>query len=174
MFRVIWFSGVAIVATLLSFTANAEELRPSKLRPYGLGSDGSLVVAGSPVPSVQATAPYLLELCRRSTGISGAPAKIGGNSELVQPKWEEVLKSLAEKAPREFLILSGVSQDKIDSMVIAALSLIDGNNPKQFQRLVDGKIVESENAKDWKRMALFQYLYEELDSKVSNQKRRTE
>ena len=100
MFRVISFSVVAIAATLLLLTANAEELRPSKLRPYELGPDGSLMVAGSPGLSVQSPARDLFELSRRTTGVSGAPASIDGNSEL----WEEASKSLARTSPKEFLI----------------------------------------------------------------------
>ena len=160
MFRVISFSVVAIAAPLLLLTANAEELRPSKLRPYELGPDGSLMVSGSPGLSVQSPARDLFELSRRTTGVSGALASIGGNSEF----WEEASKSLARTSPKEFLILSGVSQENIDRMVSAVKSLGENDNPEQLQKLISDKIVEAENAKDWKRMALFQYLYKNLDS----------
>lgn len=160
MFRLISFSVVAIAATLLLLTANAEELRPSKLRPYELGPDGSLMVAGSPGLSVQSTARDLFELSRRTAGVSGAPASIDGNSEL----WEEASKSLARTSPKEFLILSGVSQENIDRMVSAVKSLGEDDNPEQLQKLISDKIAEAENTKDWKRMALFQYLHEKLDS----------
>ena len=159
MSRVISFSVISIVATLLSLTASAEELRPSKLRPYELGPDGSLVVAGSPGLSVQSPARDLIELSRRTTGVSGAPASIEGNSE----SREEAFKSLARTSPREFLILSGVSQKKMDDMLDATKSLKNGNNSEQLQELITDKITEAENAKDWKRMALFQYLHGKLD-----------
>ena len=157
MFRVISFRVVAIVAPLLLLTANAEELRPSKLRPCELGPDGSLMVSGSPG---QSPARDLYELSRRTTGVSGAPASIGGNSELR----EEASKSLARTSPKEFLILSGVSQENIDRMVSAVKSLGEDDNREQLQKLISDKITEAENAKDWKRMALFQYLHKKLDS----------
>ena len=43
-------------------------------------------------------------------------------------------------------------------------SLGEDDNPEQLQKLISDKIAEAENAKDWKRMALFQYLHEKLDS----------
>ena len=170
MFRVIFFSVVAIAVTLSPLTSNAEELRPSKLRPYELGPDGSLVVTGSSGLSVQTTARDPLGLHRRTTGGSGVEASIGGNSALVQRNKEEALMSLAIESPNELLILSGVSEEKIDKMVTEAKSLAKSDSDKQqLQGLIEKKITEAEQTRNWKRMALFQHLLQVLDSKSSTQ-----
>ncbi|MDE0105761.1 MAG: hypothetical protein OXN89_25560 [Bryobacterales bacterium] len=158
-------SVVAIALTLSPFTSYAEELRPSKLRPYELGPDGSLVVAGSSGQSVRTTARDPLGLYARTTRGSAVEASIGGNSELARPREEMALRSLAIESPNNFLILSGVSEEKVDEMVTAAKALAqDDSSKQQLQSLIKEKRREAEKAKDWKRMALFLHLNQMLDS----------
>lgn len=146
MFRVSLLSVVLLAVTLSPLAANAEELRPSKLRPYELGPDGSLVVSGSTRLSGHTPARDPLELSLRLTRGSAGADRI-----------------------RSGLIDSGVKETKIDEMVKSAESLAEKDSGHLLQGLISQKISESEENKDWQRMALFQYLNQVLYPEESTQ-----